>query len=526
MWRVTAKGLWAKKLRLLLTSLSVVLGVAFVSGSFVLTDTISGIFDGLFEGAYANTDTAVRSSIKLTSSQQGPSPGTKRETIPKDLVTTIRRELPSTVVEGRYVQRYAQIFKRGKAIQNTHAPTFGTVWGADPLLNSVYKIDSGHPPRNGSQVAVDEGTAERHDLAVGDKVSIGFSTGAKRPFTISGVFRFGDAGSLAGATMASFDPKTSEEVLGAAGQYDLIVVRSTAGLSQQELTAAVAKILPPGASAVTGKVLAAETASELQKNLGFFNIFLLVFAFIALFVGMFIIYNTFSIIVAQRSKELALLRAIGASGRQVMRSVAVEALATGVVSSLLGIAAGIGLAITLKATFGAAGFSLPDGPTVILPRTLIVSFAAGVIVTFVSAIFPAPARCARSAGCCDARAGLFTGTGERALLDRELRDHCRSGSLGSGSCWEPHRDRWIGHWSGVHRRCNVEPLVRATVRAVYRGGASTSGRHYWRAGARKCTPQSAPDSVDRVGIDDRSRAHQPCGNHELVDQVDVVERPR
>ncbi len=108
-----------------------------------------------------------------------------------------------------------------------------------PLLNSVYKLDSGHPPRNGSQVAVDEGTTERHDLAVGDKVSIGFSTGAKRPFTISGVFRFGDAGSLAGATMASFDPKTSEEVLGAAGQYDLIVMRSTAGLSQQELTAAV-----------------------------------------------------------------------------------------------------------------------------------------------------------------------------------------------------------------------------------------------------------------------------------------------
>ncbi len=278
---------------------------------------------------------------------------------------------------------------------------------------------------------------------------------------------------------------------------------------------------------MTGKVLAAETASELQKNLGFFNIFLLVFAFIALFVGMFIIYNTFSIIVAQRSKELALLRAIGASGRQVMRSVAVEAFATGVVSSLLGIAAGIGLAITLKATFGAAGFSLPDGPTVILPRTLIVSFAAGVIVTFVSAIFPARARSARVPPVAAIREQVYSpGQGNGRYWTGSFVTIAGAGLLALGLVGN--LIEIVGLATGLVfiGVAMLSPLFTATVRAVYRGGASTSGRHYWRAGARKCTPQSAPDSVDRVGIDDRSHAHQPCGNHELVDQVDVVERPR
>lgn len=390
MWKVTIKGLWAKKLRLVLTSLSVVIGVSFVAGSFVLTDTISHIFDGLFKSAYADVDVAVRSSHKIELPSQGGPSASVRDPIPASLVAQLRRDVPDVVVAGRYVNRQAQIFKHNKGIQNGQAPTLGNVWGSDPGLESVYRLQQGHRPTTGSEVAIDSQTASDNGIHVGDKVSIAFKQVGSRAFTVSGIFRFGDAGNLAGATIAAFDPKTAQQVLSPGrDEFDLIEVRSTTGAPVSTTLAAVRAKLPPGTEALTGAALAKENATELQNNLAFFNTFLLVFAGISVGVGIFIIYNTFSIILQQRSRELALLRAIGASGRQVKRSVAIEALATGVISSVIGIIAGVGLAIALRVGLRATGIKIPSGPTQLLGRTIVISFLVGVVVTYLSAIFPA-----------------------------------------------------------------------------------------------------------------------------------------
>jgi len=390
MWKVTLKGLWAKKLRLVLTSMSVVIGVAFVAGSFVLTDTISNIFDGLFKSAYANVDVAVRSSHKIELPSQGGPNAVERDPVPASLVAQLSRDVADVVVEGRYANRQAQIFKHNKGLQNGQAPTLGNVWGPDPKLNSVYRLESGRRPANGSQVAIDSGTASDNRIRVGDKVDIAFKDGGKRAFTVSGIFRFGDAGNLAGATISAFDPETARAVLSPKqDEFDQIVVRSTTGAPVSQTLAAVRAQLPPGTQALTGAALAKESATTLQKNLSFFNTFLLVFAGISVGVGIFIIYNTFSIILQQRSRELALLRAIGASGRQVKRSVAVEALVIGVISSVIGIVVGVGLAIALRAGLRATGFKIPSGPTQLLGRTIAVSFLVGTVVTYLSAVFPA-----------------------------------------------------------------------------------------------------------------------------------------
>ncbi|MFN8034675.1 MAG: FtsX-like permease family protein [Acidimicrobiia bacterium] len=390
MWKVTIKGLWAKKLRLLLTSLSVVIGVAFVAGSFVLTDTISSIFDSIFQSAYANVDVAVRSTVKLPTVNQGGGGYEQRATVPASLVPELTSKVSDIVAAGRYVNRQALIFNHGKDIQNGGAPTLGNVWGPDPELDSVFQLQQGRRPTSGSDVAIDSQTANDNDIHVGDRLRIAFKKAPERTFRVSGIFRFGQAGNLAGATISLFDPVTAHEVLSPdADAFDIIAVRSTAGAPVAKTLAAVRAQLPPKTEAVTGTALAEEDANQLQENLSFFSTFLLVFAAISVGVGIFIIYNTFSIIVQQRSRELALLRAIGASGRQVRRSVGIEAFVTGVLSSVIGIVAGVGLATLLRWGIGLTGAKIPSGPTQLLGRTIVVSFAVGVIVTFVSAIFPA-----------------------------------------------------------------------------------------------------------------------------------------
>ncbi|MEX2255618.1 MAG: ABC transporter permease [Acidimicrobiia bacterium] len=442
MLKVTLKNLFARKFRLVLTSLAVVLGVAFMSGTFVLTDTLGQVFDDLFADVNRGVDVDVRSKPAFDEKAGGPgtqevrppleSPGGPTCTRdPGELLTTICGVDGVRVAEGS-VQGYALVTKldaRGRpdeAIQPQGAPTIGVSWGPSKVVNQAFGGDGmpevGRRPTGAGQVAIDESTADEaglSDKAVercsrggsckGARVQMVFLQHEPGIFDVVGTFRFGTVGNLAGATLAAFDISTAQEVMNRTGQFDEIRIAATDGVSQTELRGRVrdaVRALPDGRSyeALTGEQLAKDTSDQIRENLGFFNTFLLVFALIALFVGAFIIYNTFSIIVAQRARELGLLRALGASGGQVMGSVAIEALVVGLLSSVLGLAFGVVVAIGLEAAMKGLGFDLPSGAPVIATRTVIVSMVAGTLVTFVSALAPAR-RAARVAPMAALRSG-------------------------------------------------------------------------------------------------------------------------
>jgi putative ABC transport system permease protein len=388
MWRVTIKGLLAKKLRLVLTSIAVVLGVAFISGTFVLTDTLGTVFDNLFTETTKGLDAVVRSKREL-SSDRGFAP---RNPVPSSLVA-VARSAPGVKVARGTAQGFLSIVgKDGDVVQNGNRPTIGFSWLPLPLGEANH-IVRGHKPEARDEVVLDDNIANTSGYKIGAEVPIVLQAGTPEKFTLVGVFRVGDTGSLPGSR-AGFTPKTAQRVVGRDGEWDAIDVAANPGISQDEVARNVRTALAGAGDSqkyevLTGKQLADESASNVKDRLGFLNTFLLVFALIALFVGSFIIYNTFSIIVAQRSRELALLRALGASGKQVTRSVAAEAFVVGLLSSILGLALGVLVAIGLQGLLAAFGFELPSEAPVILPRTIIVALLAGTVVTFVSALSPA-----------------------------------------------------------------------------------------------------------------------------------------
>ncbi len=388
MWRVTIKGLLAKKLRLVLTSIAVVLGVAFISGTFVLTDTLGNVFDNLFTETTKGLDAVVRSKREL-SSDQGFAP---RNPVPNRLVPVVGSTPGVKLARGTAQGFLSVVGKDGDVVQNGNRPTVGFAWLPLPLGEANHII-RGHGPEAPGQVVLDDNIVTTSGYELGAEVPVVLQQGTPEKFTLVGVFRVGDTGSLPGSR-AGFTPKTAQRIVGREGEWDAIDVAAKPGVSQDEVARNVRTALRDAGDSqkyevLTGKQLADESANNVKDRLGFLNTFLLVFALIALFVGSFIIYNTFSIIVAQRSRELALLRALGASGKQVTRSVAAEAFVVGLLSSVLGLALGVLVAIGLQGLLAAFGFSLPSEAPVILPRTVVVALFAGTVVTFVSALSPA-----------------------------------------------------------------------------------------------------------------------------------------
>jgi putative ABC transport system permease protein len=389
MWRATFKALLAKKLRFALTALSVVLGVGFVAGTFVLTDTMNAAFDQLFSDAAGTSDVIVRAESAFTTEQAGPGGGASadREPIPASVLPLVK-SVTGVALVGGDVQGTAQMVDpvTDEPIGGFGPPTIGSNW--NDVSSGTVSVSQGEQPTGPDEVAIDAATANKHDLAVGEQIQILFAEGTGE-FTISGLLKFGDADNLAGATLAIFDTTTAQKVLGKEGVYDTISVVGDDSVSASELRADIQSVLPDGVEAVTSATVADEQSKALKEGLGFFRTALLVFAFIALFVGAFIIFNTFSIIVAQRTRELALLRALGASRRQVMTSVVVEAFLVGLFAAVVGIVAGIGIAAGLKVLLGAFGIDLPSTSLQLLPRTIIVSLLIGAIVTVVASFLPA-----------------------------------------------------------------------------------------------------------------------------------------
>jgi putative ABC transport system permease protein len=368
MRNVTIKGLLAHKLRLALTALAIVLGVTFISGTFVLTDTLHNTFSVLFGNIYQKVDFQVRGVAQL-----GSGANATRNELPESLLATVRRVPGVAAAEGE-VEGYAQFVSHdGKAIQTGGAPTLSVSYDPDQQLASLHLI-AGGPPATSDDVV--------------QQVRI-LTVGPTRTFTITGIAQFGTANNLAGATLAAFTLPTAQAIAEEPGQLDDINVVTTPGASKPAVQRAIASILPRGVQVVTGQTVVNENTSSVNQALSFFSTALLVFAFISLFVGAFTIFNTFTIIVGQRTRELALLRIVGASRRQVFRSVLAEAAITGLVSSVIGLGLGVLAALGLEALLRGFGITLPAGSLVFEPRTALVGLAVGVGVTVVAAIGPA-----------------------------------------------------------------------------------------------------------------------------------------
>jgi putative ABC transport system permease protein len=389
MLRVTWRNLFARKLRLLLSAFAIVLGVAFVCGSLVFTDTIDRAFDDIVSGSVS--DVTVRFDGSTTDENGGLIPDAR--SMPASLVDELAAQPGVARADGTVegVGLFV-IDSDGKLVGGQGAPTLAFNYNDAPSITGepAVSVIEGEEPHGLDEVLLDERTAENAGYEVGDTVRM--VTAGDVPeleAELVGIAEFGGGG-LAGASLVLFDTPTAQQIfLGGKDVFDSIALTAEPGVSQHELAASAERALPDGIEAATGDEVAAETEELVGTVLDFLNIFLLIFAAVALVVGTFLIINTFSILVAQRSRELALLRALGASRRQVTRSVLLEALVIGVVGSTLGLLVGFALAIGLRALFGNFGLDLSGTPLVFEWTTGVIGYAVGIVVTLIAAYLPA-----------------------------------------------------------------------------------------------------------------------------------------
>ena len=381
MLRAAWRNVRAHLVRFLLSGLAIVLGVGFVVGTFIFTDTLNKTFTDLF--TQTTSDVVVTPKTTIDNGVAG-----QVATLPEsDLATVtgatgIQRAGGAVLVDGVTI-----LGSDNTPLGVQGAPHFGSNWGDDPDL-SPFRLESGRGPTAAGEVAIDSVSADKGGLGVGDTVSLITPKGAGSAKVV-GIFRYGTTGNLAGATIAAFDLRTAQDLLlGGTRGFTEIDAVAAAGVSQSTAAAAVRAALGTGVKVQTGQQAADQNASDLTNSLRFINVFLLIFAGVALFVGTFIILNTFAILVGQRSRELALLRAVGATRSQVTRSVLTEALIIGVIGSALGVLAGMGVAFALQALFRALGAEIPTSGLVLEPRTVVIGMAVGIVITLVAAFAP------------------------------------------------------------------------------------------------------------------------------------------
>jgi putative ABC transport system permease protein len=386
MWLTALRGILAHKLRLAATATAVLLGVALMSGTLVFTDTVTRTFDDLFGDVYAGTDVVVRGESAFDAPDNL---GAQRDRVDASLVSTVAAVPGVAAAEGS-VTGYARLVdKSGDAMGNpaNGAPTIGYGWPHHDALNPFHLV-AGTAPTAADEVVIDAKSAREAHFTVGDTVTV-LTRGPARQFHLVGIVKFGTADSPGGATVAGFTLATAQNLIAQPGRYDAISVVATDGTSADELAERIAAVLPAKVEAVTGATATAETTDQMHKALGFFTTFMLVFAGVSLLVGGFMIFNTFAITVAQRTREHGLLRALGARRRQLLGAVLAEALLVGLVAAALGTALGLIVARGLQSLLNALGMEIPTAPLVFQPRTAVVSMLVGVGVTVVAALIPA-----------------------------------------------------------------------------------------------------------------------------------------
>ena len=387
MRRVALKGLLGRKLRTVLTMLAIVIGVSMISGTFVLTDTIDRAFTTVFDASYANTDAVVTGKKVVDWSASGTA------TVPDTLAAKVRglpdvQEAAGTILDLSGTSNTARMLDRdGKVIGTSGSSTFG--FGVDPDAErfNPFELTEGRWAAGPNEVVIDSETASGHDFGPGDSIRVA-GDGPIRSFEIVGVSRFGDLKSLGGSTFAVFTVQTARQVLNKQG-YDAIAVAAKPGVSAERLVAELQRIVPAYAQVRTGAEQAQADQADTSSAVTFIRIVLLAFGGVALFVGAFVIFNTLSITVAQRTREFATLRTLGGSRRQVLRSVLLESFVMGLGASLIGLASGVGLAKGLGTLMSALGLALPEASLVFATRTVVVAIGVGVLITVLAGLLPA-----------------------------------------------------------------------------------------------------------------------------------------
>jgi len=378
------RGLFGRKLRTILTAFAIVLGVATVSGTYVLTDSIDKAFGSIFTTSRQGSDAVIsgKSAFDVNSDN-----GAQAPTFDESLLAKVRA-LPGVDVADGAVNGTAQLIgKDGKAVVYGGAPNLGfSIARGDSPFNPLTLIKGRWP--HGDEVVIDKSVAHKEHFAVGQTIGVE-AEGPVRHLRVAGIVKFGSVSTIGGATLAGFDLPTAQKLFAKPGQLDEIAVKAKPNVSTDELLAQIRGILPPATQVRTGQQQAHEDSKGTNSFISFLQKFLLGFGGVALFVGSFVIANSLSITIAQRTRELATLRMIGASRRQVLRSILLEALVIGVLASVVGLFAGLGLAVGLFKLFDAVGFTLPNNGLTFETRTVVVSLLVGIVVTLLASMRPA-----------------------------------------------------------------------------------------------------------------------------------------
>jgi putative ABC transport system permease protein len=389
MTRATLKGLLGRKLRTALTAFAIVLGVAMVTGAYVVTDTMLSAANKLENASYSGADAAI--SHKKAFTTDNGNGGSETQPVPASLVDRVR-QVPSVALAQGEITDTAKLTKKdGKVINTTGGPPFAVGFdGSNPAAQrlSPFKLKTGVFPSAPNEIAIDAGTAGRQHYKVGDPIGAS-ALGPIHKYRITGIVTFGGVDSLGSATIAVFSLKGAQDLFRRGATVDTILVSGKPGTNPATLRADIRPVLPPGVEVASAKSQDRFDIKGLKSFLNIIRIALVAFGGIALFVGAFIIFNTLSITVAQRSREFGLLRMIGASRRQILRSVLLEAAAIGLLASVVGMGVGFLLAKGLQAVFKGVGIDLPSTGTVFETRTLIVAFAIGIGVTVLAGLVPA-----------------------------------------------------------------------------------------------------------------------------------------
>jgi putative ABC transport system permease protein len=384
---VALKGLARRKLRALLTAVAIVMGVAMISGTYILTDTIKAAFGTVFTQVYAHTDVVISGKSAIGKSERNGE--NAAPSIPESLLARVRG-LPGVAEAEGGVSSTAQLVGRnGKVISSGGAPglSYSVHAGGNQRFNPL-KLVSGRWPVGPDEVAIDAHTAEAKHYTVGESIGV-IVRGPEQRLRIAGIAKIGGVSSLGGATMAIFNFPVAQKLFDEQGRLDTISIAAKSGYKPQQLVREIAPLLPADAQVRTGEAEAKEATSNTNGFLSIIQDFLLAFAGVALFVGSFVIANTLSITIAQRTRELATLRTLGATRRQVLRSVLLEALLIGLLASVIGLFLGLALAKGLNSLFVSFGIDLPQAGTVFATRTIVVSLAVGVAITVLAALRPA-----------------------------------------------------------------------------------------------------------------------------------------
>jgi putative ABC transport system permease protein len=385
--QVALKGLLGRKTRAALTAIAIVLGVAMVSGTYILTDTIKAAFSTVFTRAYAHADAVItgKSAIGTDNNNQSR---TTPPSLTGSLLARVQALPQVSLAAGGIRDEAGLVGRNGKVIARGGAPGLAFSYTPAQQHFTPLTLASGNWPTAPNEIVIDAETASKQHYSVGQEIGV-VARGPEERFRIAGTAKYGGVSSLGGATLAIFTLPTAQRIFNKPNQFDEIDIAASQGTSPEQLVRAIRPLLPPASQVRTGQAQAQQATKDTSGFLTIFQDFLLAFGGVALFVGSFVIANTLSITIAQRTRELATLRTLGATRRQVLASVLLEALVIGALASVVGLFLGLGLAKALNSLLVSFGIDLPQTSTVFKPRTVIVSLIVGIVITLLAALRPA-----------------------------------------------------------------------------------------------------------------------------------------